>query len=95
MRRGSALDVAHATIVGSSGSNAFPGDRPCRTHPMEVHNPVSSTTNHELFAVGDEVTGQFRCVACDLLIVSPKENDGVLVLPACPLCASEDWRRVE
>jgi hypothetical protein len=56
---------------------------------------VSSATNHELFAVGDEVIGQFRCAACDLLIISPKENDGVLVLPACPLCASEDWRRVD
>lgn len=62
--------------------------------PMEVHSPVSSTTNRKLFAIGDEVIGQFRCARCDLLIVSPKENDGVLVLPACPLCASEDWRRV-
>lgn len=55
---------------------------------------MSSTTNRKLFAIGDEVIGQFRCARCDLLIVSPKENDGVLVLPACPLCASEDWRRV-
>ena len=55
---------------------------------------MSSTTDHDLFSIGDEVVGQFRCSGCDLLIVSPKENDGVLVLPACPLCASEDWRRV-
>lgn len=46
----------------------------------------------ELFEVGDEVTGSFRCAVCDLLIVSPKENDGVLVLPVCPLCNSEEWR---
>lgn len=56
---------------------------------------MSSTTNDELFAIGDEVIGQFRCAGCDLLIVSPTENDGVLVLPSCPLCASEDWRRVK
>ena len=62
---------------------------------MEVPDPVSSTTNGALFVIGDEVIGQFRCAGCDLLIVSPKENDGILVLPACPLCASEDWRRVE
>jgi hypothetical protein len=55
---------------------------------------VSSTTKPELFVIGDEVTGQFRCAACDLLIVSPKESDGILVLPGCPLCASEEWRRV-
>ncbi|MCU0308623.1 MAG: hypothetical protein MUE51_12820 [Thermoleophilia bacterium] len=48
----------------------------------------------ELFEVGDEVTGRFRCASCDLLVVSPQENDGVLVLPTCPLCASEEWRRV-
>ncbi len=61
---------------------------------MEVRNSLSSTTDHDLFSIGDEVVGQFRCSGCDLLIVSPKENDGVLVLPACPLCASEGWRRV-
>jgi hypothetical protein len=43
---------------------------------------------------GDEVAGSFRCDACDLLVVSPKENDGLLVLPPCPLCESEAWRRV-
>jgi hypothetical protein len=56
---------------------------------------VSSTTNPEQFTIGDEVIGQCRCASCDLLIVSPKENDGVLVLPACPICASEEWRRVD
>lgn len=55
---------------------------------------MSSTSKTERFVIGDEVTGNFRCAACDLLIVSPKENDGILVLPSCPLCASEEWRRV-
>ncbi|MFM8829074.1 MAG: hypothetical protein ACKOGE_07330 [Actinomycetota bacterium] len=48
----------------------------------------------DLLHVGDEVTGSFRCAECDLLVTSPDENDGVLVLPACPLCHSESWRRV-
>ena len=48
----------------------------------------------ELFEVGDEVVGSFRCAECDLPVTSPTENDGVLVLPACPLCHSEEWRRV-
>mgnify|MGYP003346170206 CR=1 FL=1 len=48
----------------------------------------------DMFAVGDEVTGAFRCAECDLLVKSPQESDGVLVLPACPLCHSEQWRRV-
>jgi len=48
----------------------------------------------DLLHVGDEVTGSFRCAQCDLLVTSPDENDGVLVLPACPLCHSESWRRV-
>lgn len=48
----------------------------------------------DLLHVGDEVTGTFRCAECDLLVHSPAENDGVLVLPACPLCHSESWRRV-
>jgi len=52
------------------------------------------STTEELHQVGDEVSGRFRCTACDLLIVSPSENDGILVLPSCPLCASEEWRRV-
>lgn len=46
----------------------------------------------ELHRVGDEVTGAFRCAECDLLVHSPRESDGVLVLPPCPLCASEEWR---
>ncbi|MBU6364247.1 MAG: hypothetical protein KGQ95_08530 [Acidobacteria bacterium] len=50
--------------------------------------------NSELLHVGDEVTGSFRCAECDLLVNSPEESDGVLVLPACPLCHSESWRRV-
>lgn len=49
---------------------------------------------NERFTVGDEVTGSFRCAECDLLIKSPRENDGVLVLPVCPLCDAEEWRRV-
>ena len=55
---------------------------------------MTRVSNEELYEVGDEVIGQFRCAVCDLLIVSPKENDGVLVLPACPLCNSEEWRRI-
>jgi hypothetical protein len=46
------------------------------------------------YGVGDEVSGRFRCEACDLLIESPKESDGILVLPVCPLCLHEEWRRV-
>ena len=53
---------------------------------------MSQTT--EIYTAGDEVSGQFRCEACDLLVVSPRENDGILVLPPCPLCQTEDWRRV-
>lgn len=55
---------------------------------------MTSIPDEELYEIGDEVIGQFRCAVCDLLIVSPKENDGVLVLPGCPLCSSEEWRRV-
>jgi hypothetical protein len=47
----------------------------------------------ELFEVGDEVVGEFRCSECDLLVTSPEEADGILVLPACPLCKSPEWRR--
>lgn len=47
-----------------------------------------------MFEVGDEVTGTFRCAECDLLITSPRENDGILVLGICPLCAGTTWRRV-
>jgi len=46
----------------------------------------------QVFEIGDEVTGAFRCAECDLLITSPDENDGVLVLPPCPLCHSGTWR---
>lgn len=48
----------------------------------------------QMYQTGDEVTGTFRCGECDLLIASPRENDGILVLPVCPLCSSEGWRRV-
>jgi hypothetical protein len=48
----------------------------------------------ETFEVGDEVIGGFRCAECDLLIRSPSENDGIMVLPTCSLCGSETWRRV-
>lgn len=48
----------------------------------------------DILYVGDEVTGSFRCAECDLLITSPTESDGVLVLPSCPLCHSESWRRI-
>ncbi len=54
---------------------------------------MSSTEKSELLHVGDEVVGSFRCSACDLLVASPRENDGVLVLSICPLCGSEAWRR--
>jgi hypothetical protein len=55
---------------------------------------MPSVHDEERFTVGDEVVGSFRCAECDLLVKSPAENDGVLVLPPCPLCGSEDWRRV-
>lgn len=61
---------------------------------MEVRATVTSTEKSENFQVGDEVSGSFRCAACDLLVTSPRENDGVMVLPPCPLCGSEEWRRV-
>lgn len=54
---------------------------------------MTSVGSDGLFQVGDEVTGAFRCAECDLLITSPTESDGVLVLPPCPLCNSEEWRR--
>lgn len=47
----------------------------------------------ERFQTGDEVTGDFRCAECDLLIHSPRENDGIMSLPVCPLCGAEEWRR--
>jgi hypothetical protein len=52
------------------------------------------STTHELYQIGDSVSGNFRCDACDLLVKSPSENDGVLVLPPCPLCGNGTWRRV-
>ena len=52
---------------------------------------MASVGNDGLFQVGDEVTGSFRCAECDLLVSSPRENDGVLVLPPCPLCDSVEW----
>jgi hypothetical protein len=55
---------------------------------------MGQSSGVRLYTVGDEVTGRFRCAGCDLLIESPKESDGVLVLPTCPLCRAEDWRRV-
>ena len=48
-----------------------------------------------LSSVGDEVVGAFRCASCDLLVQSPKESDGVMVLPPCPLCSGREWRRVD
>jgi hypothetical protein len=51
------------------------------------------STTQELYEIGDSVTGNFRCDACDLLVKSPSENDGVLVLPPCPLCGNGTWRR--
>ena len=54
----------------------------------------SAADDDTLFEVGDEVIGSFRCAECDLLITSPRENDGVLVLPLCPLCNGEEWRQV-
>ena len=53
---------------------------------------MASVGKDDLFQVGDEVTGSFRCAECDLLVTSPRENDGILVLPPCPLCGSEEWR---
>jgi hypothetical protein len=49
-------------------------------------------TTQQTHTVGDEVVGAFRCNECDLLVKSPLENDGILVLPLCPLCACEEWR---
>lgn len=54
---------------------------------------MPKTETNTTHSVGDEVSGSFRCDACDLLIKSPRENDGVLVLPICPLCGGEEWRR--
>jgi hypothetical protein len=54
---------------------------------------MPSVHEDEVFEVGDEVTGSFRCAECDLLVKSPTENDGILVLPLCPLCGAEEWRR--
>jgi Zn finger protein HypA/HybF involved in hydrogenase expression len=54
---------------------------------------MTKITVQQIHSVGDEVSGAFRCNECDLLIHSPRENDGVLVLPLCPLCGSEEWRR--
>jgi len=51
-------------------------------------------TTDERYEIGDPVTGRFRCDACDLLVESPSENDGILVLGPCPLCGNETWRRV-
>ena len=42
---------------------------------------MPSVHEEERVLVGDEVVGSFRCAECDLLITSPKENDGILVLP--------------
>jgi hypothetical protein len=67
--------------------------RTARTAPDQEVDPVKRV-EEEKYEVGDEVIGRFRCAACDLLIVSPRENDGVLVLPICPLCHGEEWRRV-
>lgn len=53
---------------------------------------MSQTTPPTAHSVGDEVVGSFRCNACDLLVTSPRENDGILVLPLCPLCGGEEWR---
>ena len=55
---------------------------------------ISASSAGDLHTTGDEVVGRFRCVECDLLIVSPRENDGVLVLPPCTLCGCEEWRAV-
>ena len=75
--------------------NPFParGAMPRAPSAMEVLPTMSSTEKSELFHVGDEVVGSFRCAACDLLVTSPRENDGILVLGLCPLCGSEEWRR--
>jgi hypothetical protein len=61
---------------------------------VEGRSTVAMIESEETFEVGDEVIGGFRCVGCDLLITSPSENDGIMVLPACSLCGSETWRRV-
>jgi len=53
--------------------------------------PRTTDDGTELFEVGDEVVGEFRCSECDLLVTSPEEADGILVLPACPLCKSPEW----
>lgn len=55
--------------------------------------PTQQPTHEVLHEVGDEVSGTFRCAECDLLVHSPAENDGLLVLPTCSLCGSPHWRR--
>lgn len=62
-----------------------------RLQGLAVSGRASEEDRHE---TGDEVSGEFRCDECDLLIKSPRENDGVLVLPICTLCGAERWRRV-
>lgn len=54
---------------------------------------MSITERIEAYEVGDEVTGSFRCAECDLLVTSPLEADGKMILPVCPLCRGEGWRR--
>lgn len=56
--------------------------------------PGARPSEVDLLEVGDEVSGSFRCAQCDLYVTSPKENDGILVLPTCSLCGSTEWRRV-
>ncbi|MFN8108649.1 MAG: hypothetical protein U0Y82_02215 [Thermoleophilia bacterium] len=53
-----------------------------------------TTAHTTVKTAGDEVTGRFRCAECDLLVESPRENDGILVLGPCPLCRNETWRQV-
>ena len=55
---------------------------------------VGQAREGEMYEVGEEVRGRVRCAECDLLITSPDENDGILVLPVCSLCGSTEWRRV-
>ena len=49
---------------------------------------MSSTEKSELFQVGDEVIGSFRCASCDLLVDLAAQNDGILVLGLCH-CAAQ------
>ncbi len=69
-------------------------DERSASHRQRGLSIVNAAPAEDVYDTGDEVSGEFRCAECDLLIKSPRENDGLLVLPVCALCSAERWRRV-